>query len=396
MSSLRRSAVPVWALALAFVALIGFAGSRDVFWMGDFYLEVYPAYLALILHHGDLFFGLLPSYSGFATVVGAPAALLTRVLGGHETMVFRLTAIPGLLGLAWLGVTIATPVRAAGRTWWPVFGVLGAGGAIAYSCITYGHPEDPLAGALAIGAVLAARTERPTLAGVMLAAAVLAKQWAIIAILPAAFAAPRGGLRIAVIGFAGTLLVLAGEAQIAPATAHGGVSTSSRLFHPHQIWWPFGVPATRDFIAAGHGTRMSPEWLQPLVRPLIVGAGAGVALLWRGRAGAERRLDDALGVLALAFLLRCMLDPWDLVYYHLPMVLALTAWEARSGRDLPVLAVIANAAAWLTFVIYDAHTGDGPFFAYLAWTIPLAGYLAARLLRRPRADELPAGALAAA
>ena len=67
-----------------------------------------------------------------------------------------------------------------------------------------------------------------------------------------------------------------------------------------------------------------------------------------------------LGVLALAFLLRCMLDPWDLVYYHLPLVVALAAWEARRGRDLPVLSVVVTAACWLTFVVYDARTGHGP------------------------------------
>ena len=99
------------------------------------------------------------------------------------------------------------------------------------------------------------------------------------------------------------------------------------------------------------------------------------------RGGASRNRDDALLVLALALLLRCMLDPWDLVYYHLPLVVALAAWEARRGRELPVLAVLVTAACWLSFEIYDARTGMGPYVAYLAWTLPLAAGLGLALFR---------------
>ena len=76
-----------------------------------------------------------------------------------------------------------------------------------------------------------------------------------------------------------------------------------------------------------------------------------------------------------------MLDPWDLIYYHLPLIVSLAAWEARRGRDLPVLAVVATAACWITFVEYDERTGYGPYVAYLAWTLPLAVGLAVTLLR---------------
>jgi hypothetical protein len=304
-------------------------------------------------------------------------------------MVFRLTAVPGLLGLAALGVAVASPLRAAGRSWWPLFLVAGAGGALAYSTLTYGHPEDLLATAGAVGGVLAARRERPVWAVVLLAVAVVAKQWAVLAILPAAFAAPRRALPIALAAGAAAAAAVGAQMLLTPA-GHGTITATGALFHPHQIWWPFGVPATLDFIAAGHGTRMGPDWLQPLTHPLIVAVGALVALAWRGRAGARRNLDDAFGILALAFLARCMLDPWDLVYYHLPLVVSLAVWEARRGREIPALSVLASGCAWLTFVVYDAHTGNGPFFAYLAWTVPLAGVLAAMLLRAPRRNEAPA------
>ena len=390
----RPHALP-WALALAFATVVLLAGSRDVFWTGDFYLEVYPAYDALI--GGDVggFLDKLPGYSGFVAVVGAPAALLTGALGGIETMVFRFTALPGLLALSAVGVAIAGPVRAAGNRAWPVFLITGAGGALAYAALEYGHPEDLLATGAAVGAVLAARGSRVGLASVLIVAAVVAKQWAVLAILPAAMAAPRGGARIAAAGALGTIVLLALQTQLG-GPVHGTITNTGALFHPHQLFWPFGVPATPEFTAAGHGTTMGAEWLMPLTRPLIVGSGIALALLWWRRSGPERDRDDVLGLLALAFLLRCMLDPWDLVYYHLPLVVSLAAWEARRGRELPVLSVTVTAACWLTFVVYDERGGYGPYVAYLAWALPLAAGLALTLLRpAARRRRAPAAHVAA-
>src|SRR5215216_3435079 len=130
----RPYALP-WALALAFATVLLFAGSRDVFWMGDFYLEVYPGYERLM--DGDVrgFLDQLPGYSGFAVLVGGPAAVVTGALGGIETMVFRLTAVPGLLALAAVGVAVAGPVRAAGNRYWPVFLVAAGGGALALASL---------------------------------------------------------------------------------------------------------------------------------------------------------------------------------------------------------------------------------------------------------------------
>lgn len=376
----RRPAVGSWALALGFAAIVLFAGSRDVFWTGDFYLEVYPAYEALMGGDGGSFLDLLPGYSGFVTIVGAPAALLTGALGGAETMVFRLTAAPGMIALAAVGVAIAGPVRAAGNRAWPLFLVLGAGGALAFETLRAGHPEDLLATGAAVGAVLVARAGRTGWASFLIVAAVVSKQSLVVAVLPAAMAAPHGGLRIAAAGLIGTAALVGLQTQ-AGGGAHGAITNTGLLFHPHQLFWPFGVPATPEFIAAGHGTRMGPEWLAPLTRPMVVGTAFVLSAAWWLRSGNGRNRDDVLGLLALVLLLRCMLDPWNLVYYHLPLVVALAAWEARRGRDLPVLSLATTAACWLTFVIYDERTGNGPFFAYLAWTIPLAAGLAIALFR---------------
>ena len=47
-SLLARPLALPWAMALAFAVAVGAAGSVDVFWMGDFYLEAYPAYQAVM------------------------------------------------------------------------------------------------------------------------------------------------------------------------------------------------------------------------------------------------------------------------------------------------------------------------------------------------------------
>ena len=65
---------------------------------------------------------------------------------------------------------------------------------------------------------------------------------------PVALAAPRGGLRIAAIGAGATLLLIGAQTQLGGG-AHGGIASTGLLFHPHQLFWPLGVPATPEFIA---------------------------------------------------------------------------------------------------------------------------------------------------
>lgn len=384
----RRDALP-WGIALVFAVAMLYATSRDVFWNGDFYLEAYPAYDALMVGDVGRFFDRLPGYSGFTVVVGAPAALLTGAFGGVETMVFRVTALPGLAALAAVGVALAGPLRAAGSRGWLLFLVLGAGGGLTYQALVYGHPEDLLATGAAVGAILTARSGRVSWASLLIVVAVVAKQWAVLAILPAAMAAPQKGARIGIAGIVGSVVLVGLQTQLG-GPVHGAITqTGTTLFHPHQLFWPLGLPATPVLLdEVVQGARTGPAWLSPLTRPLIVGSGVAVALLWWLRSGHRRNRDDVFGVLALVMLLRCMLDPWDIVYYHLPVVVALAAWEARRGREMPVLALAVTAACWLTFITFDAHTGYGPYLAYLAWAVPLAVGLAIALLRSPCVPRL--------
>jgi hypothetical protein len=381
---IRRSLAahaPVVVLAAVASAAVLVLGSRDPFWSGDFVDEAWPAYVALT--HGGLpdFLARVPTYAGFVGFVGAPAALLMEhTVGGVDRTaegvapVFRLTALPGVVVLAVLAAWLGARARAAGaaRHVW-VLVVLLAAGPLAYQALLYGHPEDVLAAPLCVAGVLLARDGRPVAAGLALAVAIGCKQWAVLAVLPAMLAADGRALRIGMIAGAGAAALLAPFLLFAPAGHAAPLVSSGALFHPHQIWWPFGVPADAAYIAGGHGERMAPGWLTPLSHPLIVALAVplGAAWWWRAGRGARDR-DGAFALLALLFLERCALDPWNLVYYHLPLVLALLAWEVRVRGGLPVLSLVVTAGAWLSFVTYDAHGGNGPFLAYFAWVLPLA------------------------
>jgi hypothetical protein len=387
-SAVRSRRLLLWSAALACSVLVLLAGSRDVFWSGDFVVEAWPAYKLLVAGDFHGYLHLLPGYSGFALTVGAPASLLTGLLGGSETMAFRLSAIPALAAMAWLAVTLAQHARDSRVKGWPLVLVLTAAGPLVLRALIDGHPEEVLASAAAIGAVLAARNGRPTAAALLLIAAVVAKQWAILAFAPAILAAPRGQRRIMLVAGLGILAVVAGQMLLHPSS-RAALTTTGDLFHPQQIWWPLGVDAPQSFTAAGHGVRTSPDWLRPITHPLIVAVAVPLSLLFWRRP--HRDLDDALGLLALLLLLRCLLDPWNLGYYHLPLVTALIAWEVYRRREWPVLALAVSAATWLTFVTNHERMTNVPFFLYLAWALPLLALLAHRLytIRAPLPSRRP-------
>jgi hypothetical protein len=370
----RRTRLLLWSGALTCAVLVLIAGSRDVFWGGDFIVEAWPAYKLLMAGDVHGYLERLPGYSGFALTIGAPVSVLTGLLGGGEAMAFRLSALPGLTAMAWLAVTLARSARDAGLKGWPLVLVLTAAGPLVLGALIGGHPEEVLASAAAVGAILMARDGRPTAAALLLVAAAVTKQWAILAFGPAILAAPVGRRRIALAG--GVILaVIAGETLVHPMAR--SALTTADLFHPQQIWWPFGVEPPASFTEAGHGLRTSPQWLRPITHPLIVAIAVPLSLAWWRRP--HRNLDDALALLALLFLLRCLLDPWNLGYYHLPLVTALIAWEVRAGRDWPLLGLAVSGATWVTFVISDGRVSDRPFYIYMAWALPLLVYLARQL-----------------
>jgi hypothetical protein len=369
-----RTVPRLWALALLFAAAVLWLGARQAFW-GDYFTEAWPAYFALRTDGVHHFLALTPAYRGFAVLIGAPFALLGA---GLETT-FRLDALPGMLALAAVGVALA----ARNRRHALLVLAVAAGSPIAFLALDAGHPEDVLAAAAAVLAVLAAVDRRPTASGVLLAVAVLAKQTAVLAILPALLALERPRLRTAAIPVVAAGVVYGGLHLVTPAAIGGSGIAAGSFFHPWQIWWPLGVPSSPAWAAAGHGAVTSPGWLAPIPHPLIVALALPLSALWWRRAGAARPREDALALFALLALARCLLDPWDLGYYHLPLVLALLAWEC-ARRRVPLIALATTLAAWITCrTLGDLRTGMAPMLLYLGWTLPLGAVLVRTLFLAP-------------
>src|SRR3954470_18654271 len=372
-----RSGTPRAALALACAAVLLGLGSRNVFW-SDYFVEAWPAYFGLRTDGLGEFLRLMPAYSGFVSLIGAPTAFL----GAGLDWTFRLNALPGVLALAGL----ATALHARERSHALLAIVLVAGSPVAFLALDAGHPEDVLAAAAATAGVLAAVRHKATLSAVLLTGAVLAKQTAVLALLPAALALPRPKLRVLVAPVAAALLVYGGVLVARPGgmanVAGNTVAGAGFFFHPWQVWWPFGVPSSPEWAAAGHGDITSPAWLAPIPHPLIVLLALPLSLAWWRRAGRERPREDALALFALLALERCALDPWNMGYYHLPLVLALVAWEAEKRRP-PVIALATTVALWLTFRTFEQRTGLAPMVMYLVWALPLGAMLARELFAKP-------------
>jgi hypothetical protein len=289
-----------------------------------------------------------------------------------------------------------------------------------------GHPEELLGACLCVGAVLLAGRERPLWAGALLGLAVANKYWALLAVGPVLLALPPR-LRLRCLACAGGVAaaVLAPLALVGSGASVGSgglvaqtrtlASPGASIFQPWQAWWFFGHHGALVhglFGAPKPGYRIGPAWAGAISHPLILAVGLTLtASLWlrlrradtstaapaavtsgphargvppvRSDRTAARALPvrDALLALALALLLRCVLDTWDNVYYPLPAVLALLAWEVRGPvARPPVLALSVTVLVWINFQWLPSRVSpDAQAALFLAWSLPLAVMLAAWL-----------------
>lgn len=376
---MRDSRLPAFVGAAALLtALLAVLGLQD-FAFNDYDSEARPAFTALT--RGDLaeFFEMLPPYAG-AMFLRAPFALGADAVGGGELAVYRAVAVPGLVALATLAVVLAH--RVPGRGAWVVL-ALAAANPLALEALEYGHAEELLVGVLCVGAVLLALGERALLAGAVIGVAVVAKPWALLGVGPVLLALPRGQLRALVAA------AVAGGVFVVPVLLFGGETTrvgsvTGAIFHPWQVWWFLGDGTAPANGVAGY--RDAPAWLSPITHPLILLTGMVLAAAW-ARRGRDR--TDALALLALILLMRCLLDPWNNPYYELPFILALLAWECARGAAVPVLAAAVTGLCWLTLVFAPQHVAPDVYSAlYLGWALPCALLLVLRVYAPGRAHRL--------
>jgi hypothetical protein len=421
----------------AVCALMAAAGCAAMAWLGlysfgwnDYEVEAKPALDALTHGHLLAFLRLAPAYGG-SLVERAPFALLPGLWGGGALDVYRMVAVPCLLAVLVLAVWLCARMRRAGSSTLARAVVLGicVANPLTLQALEMGHPEELLGACLCVAAVLLAGRGRPVWAGILLGLAIANKEWALIAAGPVLLALPaqselgngqasRRGRRPIVLCAASAaamsavvlapLALVPGGAFVASSGA--AAAPHSTIFQPWQVWWFFGwhgAPTPGVLGSPNVGYRTGPAWTDTISHPLIVVVGLGLAgALWlqrrrsdRGPTGSpigRRSVDerDALLLLALVLLLRCVLDTWNTGYYMLPFLLALLAWETLSPRRRPpILALALVVLPWFVLMELSARgmSADGQASLYLAWTLPLAFALGVALYAPGRLSALASG-----
>jgi Glycosyltransferase family 87 len=372
---------------------------------GDYREDAAPAVDALA--HGRLgeFFDAQPLMGSVSILFRAPFVAAHDALGVPWLSPYEVGVAVCVAVSAVFGVLVARGMLRRDRSGWAAGAVLAicVANPMAVVAVEYGHPEEILGGVLCAAAVLLAAQRRPVLAGILLGLAVATKQWAVLAIIPALLAAPVGRWRIAAIGgaLAASLtlpFLLAGPDEF--VASHRALAEGIPLKGAVNVWWPFSSVTTRSVFDGV-------EWVSHEIHhgPALAGAAHQIIVLLALPLGAvhwlrRRKLQpiDALGLLAVLLLLRCILDPVNNGYYHVPFLLALVTYEAvRRRGELPVLSLIATSMLWITFdrLLPEYHAGALVNAFYLAWTVPLCIALLLWQLRVPLPRRRRAGSGAA-
>jgi hypothetical protein len=378
----RRSVGLFFALlALSATVVFVFGG------LGDYPFDAGPAVTAVARGHLVAGLGTGALMGSLSILVRAPVVALTHAGGFGELWQYRLGAVTCLAPAAAAGVWFAVGIRERrGSTWFAgVVAALAVANPATAAAVAYGHPEEVLAAALAVGAVALAGRQRSMSAALALGLALAAKQWALLAVVPTILATPRPQ-RLRLVGVAAAVLA-AFWLPVVAANPTGFLDVShNAATTPHSmgrtsIWFLFAHAHTLHLhVPPGYPSEFVvyriPVWVARLSHPMILVAALPFTALL-ARRGSGRPARDALAILALAFLLRCVLDPVDNAYYHAPLVLALLAWEVLGcARRVPLVTLLTSAALWITFdrvePVARPTVANG---VYLAWTTALLFYL---------------------
>ncbi|HEX8743020.1 MAG TPA: glycosyltransferase 87 family protein [Thermoleophilaceae bacterium] len=401
-----RARAAAVAVALLLTGLIAFGAPMGVDYLAppcDPYVcdDAGPSIAALAEGDLDEFFAEQPPMGSFSFAVRGPFVAAGDALGASPLTIYRLGAFACLLGLMLLTLHVGLTMYRRGREWKVAalvpLGVLAS--PVTYAALEYGHPEELLGAALVVGAVLAAARDRTVAAALLLGAAVATKQWAVMAALPVLLAAPRNRVRITVLSLAAfavlTIPMMLGDwdqfwlAQhsIGVALPFDGTVTAS------NVWFPFADSSTGPTLTE-NGVEIQTQyslakWLGDLTHPLValLALGATAAYFLRRRTAAP---EEVLQLVALIFLLRCVLDPLTYSYHHAPFVAALVAYEGLRRR-VPVMSGVAIAALLLTtHVIAPMKDAELVNAFYLGWALPMLAALVLGVFFPARLDALAA------
>jgi hypothetical protein len=356
---------------------------------------------ALATGHLHAFVATQPVMGSTSLLLRAPfAALGVHLTDGTAADLYRFGAFPCLLAAGLLAIYLFTRMRERRRA--PLalalVPLLVAVNPLTTKALRFGHPEEILAAALCIAAILAAVRRKTLLAGILLGAAVATKQWALLAALPVIIAAEEERAKTALTAIATAALLIvpmaAGDLHRFIDANHGATVIGGGAM-PTNIWFGFGRDVTVNLFPNGSSSapRALPAALTAITHPLIIATGLALAIAWwRYRRDADP--EDALLLLSLIMLVRCLLDPITNGYYHLPFLMALAAWEGLRRRGAPLLTVASTLLLGLNAAL--ANGGVDPVTLnrfYLAWALPLAallGVLAFRPQHEPATVPEPA------
>ena len=398
-----RSAVATWAGPLALLTL-GVAALLLQAAPGDYEtaaVDAGPVIAAIVAGHPGSLFTMQPLMGSFSVVLRVPFALVATLAGGGEKAVYLAGVLPCLLAAGAFGVWLVArrPEPARYLLAVPLLAVLTPA---ALDAVQTGHPEEILGGVLCAAAVILA-PRRAVCAGLALGLALATKQWAVIAIVPV-LAGCRAGRRVTAAVVAGAVwLLFELPLAVGSSSAFSRVAQQATIASAHvsraNLWFLISHPVRLHLdVPSGFRSEATeyviPSSISSHSHALIVALAAALALLgWWRRA-------NPLAILALGLLLRCVLEPDNVEYYHAPFLLALLAYEVTARRDvrgLPAMTLFSVFGLWLTFNVLDAHHVDPHLVngVYLAWTAIAAAYLilASGLVRipafRPRRLQTP-------
>ncbi len=348
-----------------------------------------PPIDALASGHIGRFFATQPVMGSVSLLLRTPVVAAVRPLGGGELLRYRLGSLVCLLAAAALAWALVALLRPRGRQWLLAATLLGLlfAGPLTERTLAWGHPEELLGALLcAVGVVLAMRG-RVVAAGIALGLAIATKQWALLAVLPAVIACP--GRRRQLLGVTGGVALLfilpmflgdpsrfvTENLQVGAGlnAAHGSGVT------PANIWFAYARVGGEVMGPSGTSSAYSiPASLAAVTHPLVFALGFGLPLLFWRRC-TSRPHDELLLLLALVFLLRNVLDPLTYSYHLLPFFVAILSYETLRGRGVPIISLYSAATVWALGAVHDPTTLNR---LYLAWTLPIAAYLAIRLFAR--------------
>jgi uncharacterized membrane protein len=338
----------------------------------------------------------------FSLLLRAPFAAVGRIAHGGVLLEYRLGALACLLGVVLFALSLERlmVLRSRPRTLRLLGMALVVANPLVFAALKWGHPEEALGAVLCAGSVLLALRGRSAWAGVAIGLALATKQWAWLAVLPVTIVVPaRARFLAAAAATAGafTLPMLIGDpSRFLAQIHHYGIPGNGVT--PANIWWVYGHEGGIDLTGGGFrgaSTYALPEWLGQISHPLVVCVALALTFAyWRGRR--HRDPADVLALVALIFLARTMLDPLTYSYHHMPFVVALVAYEALQRR-MPVASMLVAASVWImTQFVAPLENPTLLNRTYLAWAVPVAGYLAFALFSRRARASSPAGAPAPA